>query len=209
MKKIAYASTALVAALLSMPAQALTLTENFDAVPFSGWQTRWFGENTNATPFLFDPNDRGNNGTGLTIFDGNLDDGRKPTILFDADFGARITNFSFDLLNYTTGLEQVLSVFDIGGNLLKSFVLPVVATGPQGPFDFAQDDYTPYSVDSTNGIGSLSIGPFGSEGNVSIDNLSVTLTAIPEPATWAMMISGFGLAGASLRRRRFYARASA
>ena len=26
--------------------------------------------------------------------------------------------------------------------------------------------------------------------------------AIPEPTTWAMMISGFGLAGAALRRRR-------
>ena len=27
-------------------------------------------------------------------------------------------------------------------------------------------------------------------------------SAVPEPATWAMMIAGFGLAGASLRRRR-------
>ncbi|MBS0361328.1 MAG: PEPxxWA-CTERM sorting domain-containing protein [Proteobacteria bacterium] len=26
--------------------------------------------------------------------------------------------------------------------------------------------------------------------------------AVPEPATWALMIAGFGLAGASLRRRR-------
>ena len=28
-----------------------------------------------------------------------------------------------------------------------------------------------------------------------------TLTAIPEPASWAMMIGGFGLAGAAVRRR--------
>ena len=40
-----------------------------------------------------------------------------------------------------------------------------------------------------------------------LDNFSVTVnsvgvTAVPEPATWAMLISGFALAGAALRRRR-------
>ena len=35
----------------------------------------------------------------------------------------------------------------------------------------------------------------GSVGNAS-------LTAVPEPASWAMMVGGFGLAGAAMRRRR-------
>lgn len=34
-----------------------------------------------------------------------------------------------------------------------------------------------------------------------------TISAVPEPATWAMMIAGFGLAGAALRRRPVRARA--
>ncbi|QDZ09085.1 PEP-CTERM sorting domain-containing protein [Sphingomonas panacisoli] len=34
------------------------------------------------------------------------------------------------------------------------------------------------------------------------DNVSLDVVAVPEPATWAMMIVGFGLTGASLRRRR-------
>jgi hypothetical protein len=40
------------------------------------------------------------------------------------------------------------------------------------------------------------------------DTLNVTsdVGAVPEPATWAMMIMGFGLAGAAVRRRRAFAR---
>lgn len=47
---------------------------------------------------------------------------------------------------------------------------------------------------------------FGPESyNVGIDNIAFTVTptgAVPEPATWALMIGGFGAAGAMLRRRR-------
>ena len=32
--------------------------------------------------------------------------------------------------------------------------------------------------------------------------VSGSVAAVPEPATWAMMIAGFGLAGAAMRRRR-------
>lgn len=35
------------------------------------------------------------------------------------------------------------------------------------------------------------------------NSVDVTITAVPEPASWAVMIAGFGLAGAALRRRRF------
>ncbi len=43
-----------------------------------------------------------------------------------------------------------------------------------------------------------SAGPWG----VALDNVSVTLNAIPEPSTWVMLIAGFGLVGVSARRRR-------
>jgi len=47
--------------------------------------------------------------------------------------------------------------------------------------------------------------------NMGLDNLKLTLhtadpiTAVPEPAAWLLMISGFGLAGAGLRSARRHA----
>ena len=37
-----------------------------------------------------------------------------------------------------------------------------------------------------------------------IDNITVSTAAVPEPGTWALMIVGFGGAGAMLRRRRAF-----
>lgn len=43
-------------------------------------------------------------------------------------------------------------------------------------------------------------------GNIFNYSLTVTqISAVPEPATWAMMIAGFGLAGTALRSRRLTA----
>jgi choice-of-anchor C domain-containing protein len=41
-------------------------------------------------------------------------------------------------------------------------------------------------------------GPWGA----ALDNVNVSLVPVPEPATWAMLIAGFGLVGAVARRRR-------
>ena len=42
-----------------------------------------------------------------------------------------------------------------------------------------------------------------SSGNsFELDNLAGSIGAVPEPATWAMMIMGFGAVGAMIRRRR-------
>ena len=42
----------------------------------------------------------------------------------------------------------------------------------------------------------------GGGDGVLFDNLSFETGAVPEPATWMMMLMGFGLIGAAMRRRR-------
>ncbi len=45
----------------------------------------------------------------------------------------------------------------------------------------------------------------GADDGLAIDDVSVLaapVSAVPEPASWALMLTGFGLAGAALRRRR-------
>ncbi|MDO9430985.1 MAG: PEPxxWA-CTERM sorting domain-containing protein [Phenylobacterium sp.] len=55
-----------------------------------------------------------------------------------------------------------------------------------------------FGVNEGKGYGSVVTGKF--------ELLSESVTsAVPEPATWAMMITGFGLAGTAIRRRRMVA----
>ena len=52
-------------------------------------------------------------------------------------------------------------------------------------------------------FGDLATGlSFTSESGTFLSDLAVTGGGVPEPATWAMMIAGFGLTGVAIRRRR-------
>lgn len=42
----------------------------------------------------------------------------------------------------------------------------------------------------------------GPSGAAAMSQIGPQVTAVPEPAVWAMMLAGFGMAGAALRRRR-------
>ena len=110
------------------------------------------------------------------------------------DFNAILQGYAPTDLNTTTftvGLGSFLQTIVLGPNA-QSFAFNYTASGNEtGSLIFS----TTIPADSVHGA--------------VIDHISLTETAavvptdgVPEPASWALMIAGFGLAGASLRRRR-------
>ena len=90
------------------------------------------------------------------------------------------TYASVGLLGILLGSTDALG-FDISGSTGAGF--------------FSVNDIF-YSVNLATG-GSTSIGRIGTQGITGI-----TIAAVPEPGTWAMMLIGFGAIGMAVRRRR-------
>lgn len=187
------------------PATAGTLVERFDE-PFAGWKDRFFGARTNAQNYYRTepsgaPADfRGGNVDGLWISDGGnyLDGGTEwanVRIRFDQDLAQSLTGYSMDVVSLLGAFAPVtLTYFDGNGAILRSFVLPEGTISPNGnPMG-----YLNYAVTSSNGISGFDLTGFA-QGSVSVDNI---VAVVPEPASWAMMIGGMGLAGGTLRRRQ-------
>lgn len=74
--------------------------------------------------------------------------------------------------------------------------------------DVANSDFFLLSVTRVAFSSATTFNVFGNSrsGNIYIDDISIREVlpdaAVPEPATWAMMIGGFSLVGASMRRRK-------
>ncbi|MBS0502751.1 MAG: PEP-CTERM sorting domain-containing protein [Proteobacteria bacterium] len=96
--------------------------------------------------------------------------------------------------------SSTLGNFNFGSFTNQSSLTVTISNVAPG---FSMTDFT-FFFDPTNG-GSTSFG-LQDAGNdnigIVIDNLSLAVGAVPEPTTWAMMIAGFGLAGAAMRGRR-------
>lgn len=61
--------------------------------------------------------------------------------------------------------------------------------------------FTAIGTSTTLGLFGTAGGHFTGLDNVKITDLGVATGAVPEPATWAMMLIGFGAMGGALRRR--------
>jgi hypothetical protein len=91
------------------------------------------------------------------------------------------------------------------GNLLLDVTIPSGATVSGPGFGFLTFDTVNTIDDGIYSVVNISSGSALS-GTLStagaITSFAVTPAAAPEPSTWVMMIAGFGILGAGMRKRR-------
>lgn len=193
MKKFVVA--AIVAATLAAPGSAAILTlQNVSA--------NGPGDFTFNYQATLGPDEGVRAGDTMVIFDfaGYI----SGSIFSGANFAASVQNSSPSAL-LTPGQNDDPTI----ANLVFTYTGPDFRTGagPLPPFDFpsigARSVFSNlgldafYSLTTKNNPAAERASPIYTLGSITVPRP----TAVPEPATWAMMIGGFGLAGAAMRRR--------
>jgi hypothetical protein len=139
---------------------------------------------------------RGGGGfTYVVIQDGSLDTARNDFIIDSGSVGP------------TTNLHMHTAFIVVPLNSPVSFNMFLLAgAGASGPATFAVSDFSANSFKFAPTAFALPDGVTVNGGDYLVNNHFVDPLApvggVPEPAAWALMILGFGAAGAMIRRRR-------
>jgi hypothetical protein len=109
--------------------------------------------------------------------------------------------------DYTINFNSPFAYDPAAGNLLLDFLIPVGATVSGSGFGFLTFDTANTNNDGVRSVSSIfngaaTAGVLDTSGAIVAFNVTAIAAAVPEPSSWALMISGFGLAGVALRRRR-------
>jgi hypothetical protein len=140
-----------------------------------------------STIFFFNPDDGSDAVIGFDSFNSTL------SVLQSSTPGARLTTNG----TLAVGIDQTLAD---ATNMARFQVFPRIE---------ADWNFEPIIDVTDDGIASSAETLDFSSGSISlIYTYQPPVTAIPEPASWALMISGFGLVGAAARRRWPLARSS-
>lgn len=111
--------------------------------------------------------------------------------------------YLFTLLSNGLGSGSVIATFSTGGDNAFNFTSATINGSPititnAGSVIFAAATNVPLMA----GLNRIVITGTAS-GNVSYGgNITFVPNAVPEPATWAMMLVGFGMVGGAVRYRR-------
>ena len=127
--------------------------------------------------------------------------------LFANNYGSQTIKSTLDYNGATVGYYRV-DILNAGadafstaaGDIAQSII---VATGSNGVNPYGANTV---ALNLAAGTYQLRFAEADNSGffNLGVDNVSINAVggAVPEPATWAMMIAGFGIVGASMRRRK-------
>jgi hypothetical protein len=153
-------------------------------------------------------------------YDGSFADTTSFTIVTDAD----LTNVSFGASGGIPGA----GTWNIADGTVNAGTTTLAFLDFGGPFSYDYDDFytgaedftfsasylgntvtaafSPSNNQSGGFVGFLGNNVDGWESDANVEStLVATAGGVPEPASWALMIGGFGMAGAALRRRRVVA----
>jgi hypothetical protein len=122
-----------------------------------------------------------------------------------ANFSSAVSDFSLMAYKLAGPETRVITVNAYSGLNGTGTLLGTVSRAFGGP-NYQADTF---SLTGLSGAQSFGFNA-DTRGNTWFDNFSATVAvggAVPEPASWALMIGGFGLAGAASRRRRVCATA--
>lgn len=197
MKTIIFAAAAALMAI-GGPASAAVFSDNFESYTTALNQTN-FGTNWTVTsgsvdlvgPGLF--GELCNTGSKCVDLDGSTSDaGVFASLALNLTGGVTYTAHYDVAANRRGGTDLLTVMFGTA-----SAMYTLTSASALDPFTTLALSFTPGTTGSYNlsfsTAGGDNIGPL-------LDNVSVV--AVPEPATWAMMIIGFGGVGALMRRRR-------
>lgn len=215
--KALFAAGATLALAISAPAVSADLITNgsFETGNFFGWSLSNVGGGT--APVVIKYNQAGNYPVGAfgeaipnAVSGGNYaayfssDTANPDTLSQIVNVVAGQTyNLSFDYYvpqnGYNNPNDATLS-FAINGNQVGSVLQ---AGSPSGTTPQTWQSFTTSYTAAATGPVTLAFR-FAGLGNTAADFAvdKVSMTAVPEPATWAMMILGLGVVGTSMRRRR-------
>ena len=187
MKKIALATLLAVSAFSANAAVELVTNGNFETGTFAGWTK----SGNNSLSDIISNTVTSNHtyvwrsgATGSPAFiSQNLN-----TVV-----GAKYT-FSFDVYNSATNADPSKITFDamFGGKSVYSFKNEVRNW----------THVTLTDLQATSALTELTFGARNDPSFIRLDNISVTVQAVPEPETYAMMFAGLGLLGFMAKRRK-------